>query len=613
LRSIPASSIEEIEIIINPSAKFVADGTAGILNVILKKGKEKRLNANVELFAGHRLNLGTNVNINKGGKKGSWFVNSGIGYSEPKGINDIDLDDLQSELLQTRQMSERFRDQLYYLVNAGGTLNLGERSSISGEANFRRVDLSNNIATQYQDFQSQTVFDTQQRLEEQSGNNNYYQGALTFNQKFKKEGHQMVIRLSTERTEEDESSTIETTDLSQGGLVLYNDRSSNDQSQSRSILSVDYTLPFAGNAKIELGYQGNIFDLDNDFTVERNTDNVWLLIPEFTDQTTFSQDVHAFYAQYAKKLNRFNLRLGLRTEITDIDFAAGQAADINKDFTDLFPFASVSYQLSDKTTLSYTINRRINRPPANALIPFNSFSDERNVFVGNPDLDPSYTFGNQLGLNTRLSAKLRLNAALYYRETTDELEFFVDRGSITINGEANDVYLSQLANIGTYYSFGLQSGIISNLAPWLNMYTGLIFNGFEQVGTLPNANFDGEGLLFYGRHNINITVRKAYKIQILNNYRGPIETGQYRRDGIYTMGLGISKDVFGGRGALVFNVSDVFNSGILNITTFGNDFLRELRLQNRVRQINVSLTYNFNQNAYKGKKGNQFDEVEVVR
>ena len=102
------------------------------------------------------------------------------------------------------------------------------------------------------------------------------------------------------------------------------------------------------------------------------------------------------------------------------------------------------------------------------------------------------------------------------------------------------------------------------------------------------------------------------KLQIQNYYRGPIETGQYRRKGFYGMNIGISNDIFKGNGSIVFNVRDVFNSNKRLVTTFGPDFTRDLELQYRVRQINLSLTYRFNQKQHKGKKGNQYDNFEIV-
>ncbi|WP_167571852.1 outer membrane beta-barrel family protein [Aquimarina algiphila] len=303
----------------------------------------------------------------------------------------------------------------------------------------------------------------------------------------------------------------------------------------------------------------------------------------------------------------------ISTEITNINLESKRRDFVNqKRYSDLFPSAFFRYTINDHHKFQLSLSRRINRPRNWMIIPFSSFTDERNVFSGNPEIDPSYTNLSELNYNYKISKKLSINPTLYYRGTSDEMEFFVEKQTVTIDNETREVFVSTIANIGQYNAFGLEMGVSYKPFPWWNMYLEFTFNGFKQVGSFRGASFDGEGVLIYGRYNTTISFLDYFKLQVQNNYRGPIETGQYKRKGIYQMNAGLSIDLFNQRGLLTFNINDVFNSGVRKVTSFGSDFTRDLELQNRIRQINLSFSYIFNQNKNKGKKGNQYDNFKII-
>jgi len=610
--SIPASSIEKVEIITNPSSKYSAQGTAGIINVILKKGQKKRLNSSVEVFTGYRFTAGVNGNITQSGESGSWYANGGLGYSEPKAINDIFLRNPNSTSNLSTQNSNREREQYYYLLNLGGTKSFNENTSLSGSMTYRGAQSDNINTTIYDDFDNETLLRQSNREDNEDETNNYVYGNISLDHKFN-ESHQLSFNVSGELTKGDEDGNISSSEIFPSSSTLNQDFTKNSEEIQRYVLSADYNLQLKNDYKIELGYRSDLSSIENEFSVERESQGMSFIIPDFTDNTSYEENVHAFYGQVSKKAGDLSIKLGLRSEISDIDIISDNNNSLSqKNYTNWFPSAFLSYTLDDNNKLQLSASRRINRPSSWMIIPFSSFSDERNIFEGNPDIDPSYRVAVELSYTARFSEEFNFFPTFYYRKTTDEMEFFVEKQQLTIGNISQEIFSSMVVNIGEYNAYGAELGASYSPFKWWDMYTEIGLNGFRQRGSFKDASFDGDGLLVSGRYNVTFNLTKSIKFQIQNFYRGPIETGQYRRRGFYGMNMGLSSKVFNGKGSLSFNVRDVFNSNKRLVTTFDDDFLRDIEIQYRVRQMTLSLTYYFNQKKYSGKKGNQFDNFKII-
>jgi hypothetical protein len=611
--TIPASSIEKVEVVTNPSSRYSAQGTAGIINVVLKKGQKKRFNSSLETFTGYRLTAGINANIAQSGETGSWYANAGFGYSEPKGINEIFLRTPDDVPDISTQESDRIRNQYYYLINLGGTKNFDKYNSMSGSLTYRGAKSDNTNTTVYEDFDSGMLFNASKREENEDETSRFINGNVSYNHKFKTEGHVLSFNVIGEHTKSDEDAFIESVQIFPQQQNINSDFTKNEEEISRYVVSTDYTLPLTKSSTLEMGYRSDITSIENDFSVERQSEGSSFIIPEFTDITNYDEKVYALYGQISKKFEKISIKLGLRTEISDIDLSSERNDFTNsKNYTDWFPSAFLNYDINDKHKIGLSASRRINRPRSWMIIPFSTFTDERNIFVGNIDINPSYITATELSYTSKISDKLSLYPTVFFRRTTDEMEFYVEKQQLTIGNETQDVFVSTIANIGDYTAYGTELGISYEPFNWWNMYAEIILNGFKQRGEFRGADFDGDGLLVSGRYNVSFNLFKSIKFQIQNYYRGPIETGQYRRKGFYGMNLGVSNDLFKGNGSLAFNIRDVFNSNRRLVTTFGEDFTRDLDLQYRVRQFNLSLTYRFNQKQHKGKKGSQYDNFEII-
>ncbi|WP_099545313.1 outer membrane beta-barrel family protein [Maribacter sp. 4G9] len=612
LRSIPASSIAKVEVITNPSAKFTAEGAAGIINIILKKGTVRKLNGSAEIFTGYRFNIGSNVNLNGATKTGSWYANTGIGYSEPLGKSWISLDDFMAEPDSTEQKSERLRKQLYLLLNVGGDKNLGEKQTLSGSVTYRRVVANNENTTDYEDFNNRTLTSIINRFEEENQKGSFFQGRTDYSIRLDTLGQKIEVGFSAEFSKNNDDARIFENNVFPESNNNGQDITSNEENRRQYLVSADYTLPFQKESKLELGYLSTLGSTKNDYEVRTEADMGFVDIPEFTNDTEYRENVHAFYGQYTGSWNKLHFKLGLRSETTDILIKA-MATDYQegKNYTDIFPSAFLNYKLKGDAAFNLSLSRRIGRPYYKLVVPFSSYTDRRNIFVGNPDINPRYISSAELAYAGKIHDKFQVIPTLYIRDTKNEMEFFVERRNVTVGSETREVFASTIANIGNYTAYGLELGIVHKPTNWWDIYLETTFNGFKQVGNVRGASFNGEGLLFYGRFNHTINLFKSMKLQWQNNYRGPIETGQYRRKGIYYMNLGLSNSLFNDRYTFTVNYSDVLNSNKRIVTTYGNGFIRELTLQNRVPQLNLSLSYRFDSKS-RVKEGLQYDDVKII-
>ena len=610
--TIPASTIDKIEVITSPSSKYASQGTAGIINVILKKGQKNRLSNSLEVFTGYRLTAGINGNISKNDENASWYINAGLGYSEPQAVNDIFLQRADVIPNISLQESDRIRKQNYYLLNFGGSRILSDRNTITASLTYRGAKSMNDNRTFYKDFSNEVLLEESNRAEIEDESSSFVYGNLSYDHNFSNEGHAFSATISGELTSGSEGGVINSRETFPDARMISIDNTLNEDEVRRYVFSLDYTLPI-GKIMMEFGYRADLASIENNFSVEREIDGFTVVIPEVTDMASYNENVHGFYGQVSTSFQKLSLKLGLRTEVSDINIASeGENFMDDKNYTNLLPSVFINYTIDDKNQLQFSGTRRINRPSSWMILPFSTFTDERNMFVGNSDINPSYRNSLELGYSGRFSDKLGLFPTLYYRKTTDEMEFFVEKQILTVGNVEQEIFASTIANIGDYTAYGTEIGFSYDPVKWWNMYMEVGVNGFKQRGSFRGASFDGDGVLFTGAYNSTFVLFKSLRLQLQNFYRGPIETGQYRRRGFYGMNLGLTTNLLKGNGSISFNIRDVFNSTKRLVTTFGDDFTRDLELQYRVRQITLALTYRFNQKQYSGKKGNQYDDFEII-
>ncbi len=601
LKQIPADQIERIEIITNPSSKYDAEGSAGILNIIMKKGKKAGFNASIETFAGYFPNYGTNINVNWKKNKIGFFLNGGFNYSKPEGKSSFITkyyDDNGNITNSSSQDGKRERENRNFSLGTGFNYDFNDKNSILTSFNLRKSNGGNLNTTNYNDFTVSTnLYEFSQRIENQDQDEYSLQGDINFQHLFNTKGKKLNLSFNAQKSKEDNNSLINEYLLPQYTTTELN-KTNNIQNQQRFITKIDFENPYKEGANYEFGLQYVATLLQNDFSVEKFENDVWTYLTNFTDDTEYNEKIAAAYIQYGNKVNKFSYQLGLRAENSNIEVISNRSqTEVNKNYTDLFPSAFISYNFNDNNQLQINVTRRINRPSGRFLIPFQTYSDDRNTFQGNQNINPAYTWATELGYSTKIG-KLTLTPTLFNRYTQDSWEMFVTQQ--TVDGQ--DIFVTTPANIDYNNSFGGEIGFIYNPYKWWRMFGEVSFFGYEQAGTQFGISQDKSGTSYNFRYNTTFKLPGKIDFQIQNNYSGPQESAQNKRKAMYIMNIGLSKDLIKDKATLTLNVQDVFNTRMREVETFGDGFYRNMEMQWRQRQINLSFIYRFNQKKKEERK-----------
>ena len=608
LRTIPAGSIERIEVITNPSSKYVAEGTGGIINVVLKKGKKQQLTSSFEVFSGARLNAGGNANISQGGKKLSWYFNTGVGYSEPKKLDEFDVVNLGNTPFETRQTGEKILKQFYWFNNLGGQWILNKSHRLNLDLTYRKANIRNENAINYEDSSQDIILNQSQRLDTEISHNNLIRSSATYQWKLNPQGGELRFTLFGQSSIEDGNSTIREQTFVPIAEVANIDRSFNQMQDRRYSLSADYVQPLPGKAQIELGARHKTTQILNDFAVERTSNGATSQIPAFTNKTAYDETIQSFYAQYTKTLGKLKYQVGLRSETTNILIStANRTQQQAIAYTNLFPSAFVHYDFNNQHKIRLSVSRRIRRPRLSALIPFSSFSDARRVRIGNPSVNPAFVIFSQLGYQGKFKKRLSITPTLFYYYTQDVLDYFIEKRSITVNGTTQDIFVRKTINIGERKQLGLEMGISYEVSSWLRLYTEGFVSGFTQTGSFQDVDYNSTGVISAGRFRLNFNLSKTLKLQLQHRFVGGNQRGQFTRRSVYRMDMGLSKQLFGKKATLSLNFKDVFNTWWFQINSQEETFRQDYRAQIRTPQANISFIYLLNQKKYQGKKGKQYE------
>lgn len=599
LRQLPAESIERVEVITSPSARYDAEGSAGILNIILRRSKLQGLNGAVTATAGNFGTAGLTGNVNYRTGDFNIFATGGYSVRGSEGNSFNSRFEEDGSLLEQSEF-DRLRGGL--TANLGVEYYLNDNTSITVAAVVRDSDNDNGTINNI----TQTVGDDiflSQRLSPENEVDQTNQLSLNFDRKWENDGN-LSIEFQFENSEETEFVNISNISLN---TVNPTELETNEtvENQERLFAQVDFVQPLGDNARFEAGYRGNISELDTDFTVFDNTSGTLELNTDLTNSLIFKESVHALYTQYGSKINKFNFLLGLRAEYTDIEIDQQTISDFqSRDFTNLFPTVNLNYELNEKETLSFGYNRRIRRPRGFFLNPFPSRTSATNFFQGNPNLNPSLSNGIDLGYLNRISKALTLNGSIFFRRTQDTFVFvFLETGQTTIvNGEEEDVLTRTPINLSRNDRIGIEGTLTySPNKKWRINGNVNVFNS-ETVGEFEGTDFGATNFTWTARINNKFTLPGSIDWQTRINYRGPTVNAQSRNRGIFSTDFAFSKDVFKGNGSLALNVRDIFNSRVRRADV-NFPFPGESEFQFRERSINASFTYRFNQKKRQEREG----------
>lgn len=622
LRQIPAEAIEKVEVITSPSARYDAEGTAGIINIILRKNKITGFNGSLQLDLGSPEQYGSAFNANLRNEKWNFFTNTGWRYRAAPGNSFTDSDFFSASAQNARVVEERNFGRLgrSLFTSFGIEHYINQNSSIIGNIVLNKGnddDVNTNVINRFDALGG--LNEATLRTEDESEDEDRIQYTLDYINNFDGNGKKLSINLQYSTELEDVLNNITEIDT-QANLLNDLEQVIENQDEKRGLLQIDYVLPVGEKIQYEFGYRGNYRDIFNSFFLAERQDfiNDGPLVPDtgLNNSFNYKELINAAYFQYGQEFGKVSLLAGLRYEHTGIEIEqeTSTTAD-SKSYGKLFPTVNLGYELRDGESFTIGYNRRIRRPRGRFLNPFPSRSSESNIFSGNVDIDPVISDAFEIGYLRRWK-KFTLSTSVYYNRSTDNWEFIQqDTGELTDNGDPiilrSPVNLSTQERTGFEFTLNYRPFKAWNINSDFNLFRVTTNGDFVDPNTMVSQNFDFENTAYSIRLNQKITLPGKTDLQINTNYRGPSRNAQSKREGIFSMNLAASKDLFKEKASISLNVRDVFNSRKRQQTTFVDGVFEQYsEFQWRQRQISLNFTYRFNQKKKRSRQrggGEDFD------
>ena len=584
LSSITAEMIESVEVITNPSAKYDAEGTSGIINIILKKDEKKGVNGSITLNTGVPHNHSLGFSVNRRSEKFNLFAQLGIGYREqPNDRKNSNQDLIRNTNIES--IGEEFRNENFYNIILGTDYHINDNNviTLSGNYTYEIEDQPSSTDFIFYD-SSNTPISEWNRSEETEATNPKWQYELQYKKDFEDhEDHDLLVSALGRFFGKDQESEFQVTPVF-GEVTSISQQTETEFQQTDFTFKLDYTRPINEQWTVETGAQYVANDVGNDFTVRDFIDGDWMVDPDLTNNFEWEQNVLGLYATGSYEGAAWGVKLGLRVEDTDLNTVLVNTDERNsQDYTDFFPSGHVSFKFNESVSLQGGFSTRIFRPRLWDLNPFFNIRNDFNIRVGNPNLQPEYTDSYEL-TSIFLIPKASFNLGVFYRHTTDVVErvtFFEDNVSIV-----------RPENIGTNQTTGIEFNMKYNTTDWLVLTGDFNFNVFDRKGEFEDQNFDFNGDQWTTRLTGKFKLPADIEMELTGNYNSSFKTIQGEVSQNAFADFGIRKKIAKGKLVLNASVRDVFNSRFRESIVNQPEYYTYSKSR-RGRFITVGLSYGF--------------------
>ncbi|MBT2161283.1 TonB-dependent receptor domain-containing protein [Zobellia barbeyronii] len=612
LGNIPASNIEKIEIINNPSAKYDANGFAGIVNIVYKKEKQTGLNGDVGLSYGlgalgkrkldTKTDLGSfsnnqklipSINLNYRKGKLNYFLQSEFILQEALPNNEFttrNYDDGRNIISQVPENRKQFRS----IINGGIDYDLDENNSFTLSGLYDRekhidtsqvafINLDNNIRNRFYNWQEEEV-------------TRYINAAISYRHKFEQAGHTLSANAQYTQGLEDETYSLNDS----SAVRIGRDKTNIRAIENTTSLSTDYIRPLK-NGRIELGAKLRVRRLPVDYTITPGNNSI--IYPDLGTYSDWGENLYAGYVNYLLEKEKYDIEAGLRAEQTevfyDVDPANTYYPNNDKyDYFELFPSIRFTYKLNDNNKLSAFYNRRIDRPGEPELRIFPKYDDPELLKVGNPYLRPQFTDAIELAHKYSWGTG-SLFSALYHRMIQDQYMriFSIDDSNPDYN-IVNRIY----QNTGSATNTGIELLFSQDITNSFKMSAS--FNGY--INTIDT--YQGTLLFPFERpFIINESTDEAWDAKLTSEFKLPLEISA-QLTGVYysaknipqgeqlsrsSIDVGLKKNIWENKGELTLAATDIFNTFGIRQELDGEGFSARYENYYETQIVRLGIKYRF--------------------
>ncbi|MCB2221756.1 MAG: TonB-dependent receptor family protein [Bacteroidetes bacterium] len=596
LQQIPSSTIENIEIITNPSVKYDPDGTAGIINIKLKKNRIDGLGGVVNATVGTGDKYASDLYLNY--KTGKFNIFGGIDWNDRKFYN------------ESTENRETINNDTSFFQNSfgeGAWLRNGLR--LKGGLDFTPNDNTTwSVGGEYGDFGfgmdnyqhvkqfSQPASSTRYYIndDQRRWKRNFYSLNGSFKKEFAGENHELTLygfysnRDGSEKQDKIEYDTDANWNSIDSDPFLLRTDESGPSYNIRT--EMDYTRPVGEEGKMEFGYHYRRGIDNEDYTLQTfdYDASAWITDDDFTKNTFFERDIHAVYSTYSNSYKSFEYQLGLRGEYTYRNIEVSNTGESSLiDRFDYFPSLHVSNRFNDNNQVMASYSRRIDRPRGWYLEPYESFVDENTRRLGNPALLPEYTDSYELGYLRTLSAG-NVSVDVYYRKTDNKIT------NISYVDQETGILYYQFQNLNSDQALGIEGAFIYDLTKWFNLNLSGTFYNYklddktsESGGTKTSNNWDSR---LIGSFKLPTNTR----FQVNLSYESPTVEAQGREEESYYADVTVRQDFFEKKFNVTLKVGDVFATRTARSYRNGPDFYISQTRIPESRVVTLTLSYRLN-------------------
>ncbi len=584
LGTLTADMIDRIEVITNPSAKYDAEGTSGIINIVLKKEEKKGLNGSVTLNTGVPNNHSLGLSLNSRTEKFNLFSQLGFGRRTFPSDNESENRNLVDDTF-INSIGQSDKNETFFNLILGTDYHINEYNVLTLSGNFAYEWEKENSDAVFSTFDAgNTLTDAFSRRELTTATNPKYSYELQYKKDFEgNEDQSLLISATGNLFAKDQSSDFANTVTSgDGDDMLQQTRT--DFSQADYTFKADYTHPWAEKYTIETGAQYQISDVENDFAISDFDGTDFVENPDLTNVFEWVQKVLGVYGTAAYEGDKWGLKLGVRFEDTDVGTLL-QNTNVRNDqkYNNFFPSGHTSYKVNDDLSLQAGYSKRIFRPRLWDLNPFFNIRNNFSIRTGNPDLQPEFTDSYELTSIYKIG-KVSMNLGVFYRHTEEVVERIVEF--------EDNVSISRPENIGINNTTGIEFNAKYIPTNWLSFTNDFNFSHFTREGTFDGTSFDFKGDQWSTRLTSKIKLPADIDLELTGNYQSGFRTLQQEITENLFMDFGARKKIFKGKAILNLSIRDVFASRIReSVTSQPTFYLRDFSQQGRFVTFGISFGF----------------------
>ncbi len=588
LQSLSADMIKEIQVITNPSARYSAEGSAGIINIILKKKQQHGFHGSVSAMARQPKGYQLSGNLNYRHGSINWFFNGNIAYNadpaHERSYQRYNSPDTSYIYYATNDGKETDYHGNYRL---GADIHLPKQQTLTPSATIYFEDKKDVWHGTYSDSTLNGTFLHQTNRHNVIGGGEFdNEYALDYVNLFGSDKHKLTANANYEYHKERELPHIMETYPQSPGDTLF-DNINNTQKTHNLRLRADYVVPIADSGKFEAGFRSSHEWFDKIYVTKKRQHGTWTILPNFNNNFTYFENVNAVYSTLSSALGHFEFQAGIRAEQTNLQTELKQTGKRNRQsYLNLFPSVFLTWKFNDNQSIQISYSRRISRPDARLLLPFTDYSSSRSRYTGNPNLKPEYSNSFETEFLQYWDTGSLLSS-VYYRHRTgviDEISTLDNKG----------ITRSTPFNLADADAWGLEFTASQDLNKKMSLSGSVNLYRSKSKGQFKGTNYQKSTNRLTGRMGMHWQITSGLRYQIFLRYNGPEKTIQGRRSASAYINTAIAKDLFNGNATISLNVQDLLNSRKDEFTVNNpNYFLRQKYWE--VRLIRLNFIYRINE------------------